>query len=221
MSNTLKSRVASLLKDTFVWDLRERKRDNALVAAWLQAGKPVPPPEFVKRVTLGEYAAAFGLKTFIETGTFMGGSLYALKRRFNDLYSIELSPELAAQAIKRFRKAPHIHILQGDSAAVLPQLLSEISTPCLFWLDGHFSGGITARADMDTPIVKELLTVFGHPCKTHVILIDDARLFDGTHDYPTIDGLRDLVAKERPDYEFSLVNDIIRIHLPKAVRTTY
>jgi hypothetical protein len=202
-------------------DLRESRCSRMSVAAWQQDGKPVPPPDLVKRVTLADFGAAFHLDTFIETGTLFGSSLYALKRRFKTLYSIELSTELAEKARHRFRSSPHIHILQGDSGAVLPELLEKITTPCLFWLDGHYSGGITARSDLDTPILKELQTILDHPCKEHVILIDDARMFDGTHDYPTIETLRQMFAAQRPHYEFSVANDSIRIYPSKSIKTTY
>jgi hypothetical protein len=221
MLANLKSYLRHLLKDTAVWDYRQHKKDLAEVEAWKQAGRPVPPPEFVKRVTLADYGAAFGIDTLIETGTFLGGALYALKDRFKTLYSVELSTDLAVKARHRFRHYPHIHILNGDSGALLPQILSSVSGPCLFWLDGHYSGGFTALASLETPILAELRTIFDHQIKNHVMLIDDARLFDGTHDYPTIEELRVLTAQERPDYDFSVVNDIIRIHPRANVKTTY
>ncbi len=210
-----------LLKDSFIWHLRENRRQQALVNCWQKLGKPIPPPEYVKRTTLADYGSAFGLEILVETGTFLGDAIHHLKRRFKAIYSIELSQNLADLAQRRFRALPHIHILQGDSAQVLPSIMSGISTPCLFWLDGHYSGGITAQADVDTPILKELRTIFDHPCKDHVILIDDARHFDGTHDYPTIDGLRELCAKERPQQDFSVANDMIRIHPSRKVKTIF
>ena len=221
MLTTLKRQLRNVLFDTFLWDFRESGKTNTEIAAWLAAGKPVPPPSGVKYATLADYGAAFGLETLIETGTLHGGAIYALKNRFKKLYSIELSRELAATAQHRFHSHPHIKILQGDSGQLLPQLLSGVSQPCLFWLDGHYSGGVTAQGDLDTPILKEMRTIFDHPCNDHVILIDDARLFDGTDDYPTIDGLRALCEAERPDYNFSVVNDMIRIHPVRPVKTTY
>lgn len=95
--------------------------------------------------------------------------------------------------------------------------MCDVTAPCLFWLDGHYSGGGTAQAHLDTPIIQELGTIFDHPVSTHVILIDDARLFDGTHDYPTIEQLRKFFAEKRPQYHFSVVNDIIRAHPPGTI----
>lgn len=221
MLTTSKRLLRKVFYDTFVLDLRERSRTKTAIAAWMAAGKPVPPPHGVKIATLAEYGSAFNLEILIETGTFQGDAIYGLKSRFKKVYSIELSSELAAKAQHRFRSNPHIQILQGDSGQLLSQVLSGISQPCLFWLDGHYSGGPTAQGDMDTPILKELRTVLDHPCKDHVILIDDARLFDGTKDYPTIDDLHVLCEARRPDYDFSVANDIIRIHPARPVKTTY
>ena len=85
--------------------------------------------------------------------------------------------------------------------------------PAVFWLDGHFSAGPTARADLDTPIVEELEAVLTHDRDDHVVLIDDARLF-GTGDYPTIDQVRAQVARHRPHWQVDVHTDIIRAHRP-------
>ena len=95
---------------------------------------------------------------------------------------------------------------------MLKQVLGGIAERTVFWLDGHYSGGFTARAALDTPVVKELGTIFSHRVKDHVILIEDARLFNGTDDYPTIEELTALVHRFRPDYEISVRHDAIRAH---------
>lgn len=196
-------------------------KDNLAMNAWLKAGKPAPPPQAVKRRIMARYAAAFGATTFIETGTYFGDMDYAVKDMFQSIVSIELSEDLWRRAVNRFRAYPHIQMLQGDSGQVLPQVLSRISSNCLFWLDGHYSGGITAKGNFDTPIAKELKTIFDHKVKDHVILIDDARDFNGTHDYPTLDELRKLVESNRPDYAFSVSSDVIRIHPRRDVQCEY
>ena len=143
---------------------------------------------------------------------------YAVRNAFRTLFTIELNEDLWKRAKNRLRAYPHIQICQGDSCKVLPEILKVISDQaCLFWLDGHYSGGITARGPRETPIVQELTTIFAHRVKDHVILIDDARCFDGTHDFPTLERLHELVEHERPDYAFSVINDVIRIHPPKEV----
>jgi len=221
MNATLKKKLRSLVKDTVVADLRDRIRNNREISRWKAAGMPVPPPETIKRQVLAAYGQAFALNTFIETGTFQGQTPYVLRNRFKSIYSIELSPELAARATERFRNRPHIHILQGDSGELLPALLQSIAEPCLFWLDGHYSGGVTAKGSVDTPILKELDTIFAHRASGHVILIDDARLFNGTGDYPTLQQLEHKFSTAAPAYQFSVRNDIIRAHPPRDVAPAY
>jgi hypothetical protein len=43
-------------------------------------------------------------------------------------------------------------------------------------------------------------------------MIDDARLFNGASDYPTVERVRSLVAQFRPSTAVDVTGDIIRIH---------
>lgn len=89
-------------------------------------------------------------------------------------------------------------------------LLKEISKPTLFWLDGHYSSGITASAETHTPISAELQAILIHSVKEHVILIDDARCFNGTNDYPHLDELLRII-REEGSYSAEVSADIIRL----------
>ena len=169
-----------------------------------------------KHEMLRNFQERFGCTTLIETGTYLGDTTYALANRFRRIYSVELDPALAKLAQKRFIKSPHITIYQGDSGKILPQILQKISERCLFWLDSHYSEGITARGAIDTPIADELTAIFSHPIKNHVVLIDDAREFNGTNGYPTIEKLEEYVRKENQNYIIETEKDIIRIY-PKDV----
>ena len=84
--------------------------------------------------------------------------------------------------------------------------------PCLFWLDGHYSAGITAKGEKETPIWEELEHICDHPIKNHVILIDDASLFVGKNDYPNLDSLQKFVESRFPDNIFEVRDDMIRIY---------
>lgn len=180
------------------------------VLAWRRRGSPLPPPDVFKRATVRAYRKAYGPRVLVETGTFRGDMMFVQQFRFDRLYSIELDPILFQKAAGRFRESPHIRILQGDSGRVLPGLIREIGAPCLFWLDGHYSGGETARGVSDTPVVKELEAILSDP-RDHVILIDDARLFTGKDGYPTLEEIRNLVLNRRKDYSVTMEDDIIRI----------
>lgn len=220
MPLNLKNYSRNVLKDSFVWRLREEARGRRALDRWEASGKPAPPPEYVKRKILSSYARAFGPTIMIETGTYLGDTPFALRNHFQKIFSIELSTDLAERAKKRFRSLPQIQIIQGDSGEILPALLREISVPCLLWLDGHYSAGVTARGNVDTPIMKELETVFAHS-EDHIILIDDARLFTGADDYPTMEALRNLFKERRPGHEFAVINDVIRSHRPQNLPSKY
>ncbi len=212
----VKLRDVLISRYSYVWNLLQGVRDCRELPLWQKAGKPIPPPHVVKQRILSTYASTFGTDTLIETGTYLGQMVYAMRNRFQNILSIELGGDLAKRAKHRFRLYPHIQILQGDSADVLPQILGSISVQSLFWLDGHYSGGFTAKGRTDTPVMREVRTILEHKIKNHIILIDDARCFNGTLDYPTLDELRALIALNRPIYDFSVSNDVIRIH-PKTV----
>jgi hypothetical protein len=125
-----------------------------------------------------------------------------------------LGQELYAEAQRVFAPFPHIHVLQGDSPKVLRDVLSRIEEPCLFWLDAHYSGKGTALADRETPVLGELDCIFSHAVKGHVILIDDARCFNGKNDYPPLAEIKAYVNERRPDQVCEVHNDIIRIYPP-------
>ena len=123
----------------------------------------------------------------------------------------ELNKALANSARARFMKEPKVQILQGDSAIILRKVLNDLNRPAVFWLDGHYSGGITSKGEKDTPILEELKCVLSHPIKNHIILIDDARCFIGEFDYPTLFEIYELVKGVDRNYKVNVKDDIIRI----------
>jgi hypothetical protein len=138
--------------------------------------------------------------------------VYSVKNLFRKIYSIELDSKLCKKANSRFAKYKHITILEGDSSRVLPVILDQIKESCLFWLDGHYSGDITAKGVKDTPISEELGYINQHTIKNHVILIDDAREFKGQNGYPALEELRELILAQDSEITFEVKDDIIRIY---------
>ncbi len=180
---------------------------------WEQEGAIGPMPNLGKQQVVIQYIREFSPDVFIETGTYKGKMVYAVMPYMDQIYSIELSETHYQNARKRFAGYPDIHIYQGQSGEVLPQILKTIDQPCLFWLDAHYSGGSTAKGDMETPIMQEMECILNHPLvEKHVILIDDARCFVGQNDYPSLESLQKLIHEAHPDWIFEVTNDIIRIH---------
>ena len=180
--------------------------------AWVRAGRKGPPPALVKQRTIRSLAKRFGTRQFVETGTYMGWTVEAVRGSFQRVLSIELEPTLAKNAQEKFAADPGITILQGDSAERIADILSDLREPALFWLDGHYSAGVTARGAEDSPIVAELDHIARHPlAKQHVILIDDAREFVGANGYPPLDTIRDWAERTGLHYA-GVQDDMILIH---------
>jgi hypothetical protein len=201
-----------LLQGLKVYDGVRPALDSLENVAWEWRGRPNPPPPVVKQRVVREYGRRFGLHTLIETGTYLGEMVEGTRDAFSQIISIELDDMLWQRARHRFAAHPHIATLHGDSAAVLPQVLNQCREPCLFWLDAHYSGGFTGRGPLDTPIMHELDAIFEHPVRNHVLLIDDARCFNGEHGYPRLADLRAALLARRPDWSFQVENDIMRFH---------
>jgi len=125
------------------------------------------------------------------------------------IVSIELHPELAARARERFRRHPHVTIVEGDSSSVLPPLVSALEAPALFWLDAHFTGPSGARGQVDSPIVTEIDVVRRSRVPGHVVLIDDVRCFEGRDGYPTLARLRELACDGDPEASFTVRDDVV------------
>lgn len=205
LKNALPEKVLSYL---------EAFNRSRVIREWKKEGEPLPPPHAVKQNVILKHKRKFQIEVLVETGTFHGDTIYAQRHNFKRIYSIELDPVLHAAAKVRFKEFGHIQLLQGDSGVIIPELARTIHQPCLFWLDGHYSGGETARGSLETPILNELHGILSTG-QSHIVLIDDARLFIGQNDYPTIDALRNFVFRLRTSYDVSVKWDVIRL-VPKA-----
>jgi len=157
---------------------------------WIENGCTGVAPPPVKRKILMAYLRTFSLTQFIETGTYLGDTLaYIARDKRIQCSSIELADRYFQDARDRFAAYPNVKLFHGDSGALLPDLVRQLKSPALFWLDGHYSGGETARSVLDTPISAELHSILESPVRNHVVLVDDVRCFDGKHGYPFLDEL--------------------------------
>ncbi|MBC2744401.1 MAG: hypothetical protein HGJ93_15505 [Desulfosarcina sp.] len=191
------------------WEVKRRQVKE--LVEWERKGKPLPPPHIVKQRTLQTYAKRFGLKILVETGTYCGDMVEAMKDSFDRIYSIELSKELYENAKGRFKGIKYIELIHGDSGLELRKIINKLNQPALFWLDSHYSAGVTARGDKDTPIYEEMEHILNVPDREHVVIIDDARLFGTDPAYPSMGELSDFIRSKRPDTDIVVQDDSIRI----------
>jgi len=201
----------NLLKKIIPKEIRSKLRIQQRALKWYLNGKKTLPPGSIKRRMIKKIAKKNGINIFVETGTAGGATVEYVSKLFDKIISIEVYEPLARAAQKKFARFDHIKIMYGDSGDVLPDILEGIKEPVLFWLDGHYSGEGTGKGVSETPITKELVAIFHHPIKNHIILIDDSRCFDGTNDYPKIEELKDFIKQENPNFNIEIKNDIIII----------
>ncbi|MGO8684405.1 MAG: hypothetical protein ACLQUT_07505, partial [Thermoleophilia bacterium] len=64
--------------------IQKQKRE---LIEWGRQGKPVPPPHIVKQRTIRSFAERFKLNIFVETGTYYGDMVEAVKGNFSQIYS--------------------------------------------------------------------------------------------------------------------------------------
>lgn len=189
--------------------------EPALILQAALRGQVRPMTEKMKRVTLRHHALRHQLRTFVETGTFRGDTVEFMLPVMDSIHSIELSDELHAAAVERFRGQPKVHLHKGDSGLLLANILAKLDGPALIWLDAHFSGKMTALGEEETPILAELEAVFATSRFPHVVLIDDVRDFENKESYPHLEMVRRLA--EAHGYSYECRFDLIRL-LPRKKR---
>ncbi|HEX5104366.1 MAG TPA: hypothetical protein VFV87_11175 [Pirellulaceae bacterium] len=173
-----------------------------------------PPEELV--LHLRDQAA---VSTFVETGTFQGRTTRWAARHFQRVHTIEREPALHEAAKLRLEPYQHVTCHLGHSREVLAGLAPSLTTPCLFWLDAHWSGGVTAGNDDECPLLEEIAEIDRHN-QQHLLLIDDARLFlapppppHRPESWPSIDAVcRALLARGEA---YVCVHDDVILRVPR------
>lgn len=168
----------------------------------------------------------FGINNFIETGTYMGATTAIAAQVFSNVHSIELSENLYNRAVEMFKNNKNVTLHLGDSAQVLPVISPKLKEKSLYWLDGHFSGGITALGNQTCPALIEIEAVKG--VKDAIILIDDVRLFGtkyqnktfyGDRSYPLLEtAVRQLIGYE---FQIKIVGDILVAFKKEYINLTF
>ena len=165
--------------------------------------------------SMGEYDEN---NIFVETVTFRGGTIKKVLGKVKEIHSIELSKTLYKQCVETFKNNKNVHLYHGASEYELPKVLKKIKERCVFWLDSHYSRGITALGEKECPLLEELDAIANHHIKNHIILIDDTRHFgyvgkSGWQDITT-EKVKEKIININPDYIFTTIdgeipNDIL------------
>jgi hypothetical protein len=170
----------------------------------------MPPAELMLRVR-----DQLGIECFIETGTYRGNTSAWAAAHFPRVVTFERSDQLYRQAVHAHGHTQNIDFNLGDSREGLRRLVPSLEGPSLFWLDGHWSGGVTYGQDDECPLMEELAAITISP-HAHAILIDDARLFESApprpHDptqWPPIDCVIETLASRPERPTIAIIEDVI------------
>ncbi|MBL7998372.1 MAG: hypothetical protein JNL32_07020 [Candidatus Kapabacteria bacterium] len=213
MKQFIKSKIRKYIPNSLL-RLRNKFLFKQEYREWLASNgtwsPDLPAPHIVKQQTIAAYKDQHQCTTLVETGTYFGEMVEVQMKTFDNVISIELSPQLAREAQQRFRNNRNVEIVIGDSATSMPVVAQRLTGRTVFWLDGHYSDGVTAKGASDCPVYEELDAIFKYNTLRHVILIDDARYFTGRGDYPTIDELTSYIGSKDLTYNVTVKDDIIR-----------
>lgn len=199
----------------FLLKKRKEKYLASLIANWRNNSEKGAPPHIIKQLHIKNLRTQLNLHVLVETGTYLGEMVKAQAKEFKKIITIEVSESIYKKTSAELAHLTHVEFILGDSGQVLQELVKKLTEPTLFWLDGHYSGGVTSKGELNTPIYKELHSIFNSNFE-HSILIDDARDFKGTDDYPTIEELKNFVLKYKPSCFFTVKDNLIFI-LPKQI----
>jgi hypothetical protein len=176
---------------------------------WILRGRPERSPHLLKQKVVREYGERFALRTLVETGTYYGEMVAAMKRRFDRIYSIEFAPELAERAQRKFAGEGHIKILCGDSRVVIPEILAQLNAPALFWLDGGYFMWSGKESDRQR-LSAELEMILSHRFP-HIVLLDDARGLTGRNGIPTVGDIKAFIEDKFSTRQVRVEHDILRV----------
>ncbi|MFN3076003.1 MAG: hypothetical protein ABT940_03805 [Alphaproteobacteria bacterium] len=193
------------------------RSDADQILEWTLSQEPsVSPPHALKGISLIHCMRKRGYDTLVETGTHLGAMPDIVSRFGYRVYTIELSLPLYERARDRFANNELVTCIHGDSGVVLPEVVAKLTRPALFWLDGHICGGLTARSDLETPILAEVDWLrrirgerpeFIDGCSFY---IDDVREF-GTGEYPKLSEVLATFETHFPRHVCQIVHDCLRV----------
>lgn len=162
------------------------------------------------------------LQAAVETGTYLGDSAVSLAQHFDRVWTIEVAEHLWSAA-KESHARPNVTFVHGASQDELSGI--DPGGPALYWLDGHWSAGVTGGQDCECPVLQEVRELDKMPnAAASAVLIDDARLFlappGPPHDRSQWPSLIDVidVLREQHDRYVTIIEDVV-VAVPPAART--
>jgi len=170
-----------------------------------------------------DLARLANIRRAVETGTYKAKTARKLSAIFPTVVTIELDVALHAAAVQTLSDLPGVTARQGHSVAVLSDVAGDGAEPTFYFLDGHWSGGVTSGAEDECPVIEELAAIgTGHP--DDCIVIDDAHMFTSAPappmdpaKWPTLLEVFDALRGYRPDHFITLLAGQV-VSVPQSAR---
>lgn len=163
------------------------------------------PHSYLKFMAINQARKATRSVSFVETGTYLGGTAYRCAKVFQKVWTIELDPELARRAGQNLKSLPNVELIQGDAIVELAKIFANRQIrQAIVFLDGHFSGGDTASGTVEEPAIQELEILGRYRDKINGIIIDDFRNFGEEPGHPPKWELLRAIEKHFPRAEFAV-----------------
>ena len=142
---------------------------------WLLYGFDMPLP--AKRIL--DALATIPSATFVETGSYHGSGIhYSHQAGFTKVVSIEPVEEFYELCSKKFAEQitkGSIKLVLGSSEEKLSEVISQIDSPIVYWLDGHFQGADSSAKNC--PLSDEVDSILSRGIfPSDVVMVDDIRL---------------------------------------------
>ena len=177
------------------------------------------------RQALVELAHIVDARIFVETGTYKGKTTRWAAQQFDIVHTVEKAAPFFDRYHEELEQLGNVHTYFGDSRDVLSAIVDELEDDsAVFWLDGHWSGGLTAGSDDECPLLDEL-DIIKHR-RNDIIMIDDARLFLAAppegfdpNQWPSIFDIAKVMGDNISDYAIEIFHDTIFLG-PKSPTVT-
>jgi hypothetical protein len=171
------------------------------------------PHSFSKVRQIKALARRTNSRVFVEAGTFLGNTAMRCSSAFEKVITIELDAKLFQQAKNYLSRRANVLCLEGDALKILPTVLEKSDVAdALIFLDGHFSGGVTAHGDLAEPACEEIALLARYKSKINAIVVDDFRCFGRDKGWPKKSLLLEAVENSFGDeFDFTIHMDQLLI----------
>jgi hypothetical protein len=120
------------------------------------------------------------IDNFVETGTYKADTAIAAAKHFKHVYTIEIFEPLYTDGILRASNEgiSNIVFLLGDSLEQLKNVVPDVLSGAVFFIDAHISGGDSSWNNVNrVPLMEELDIILSHKIGPSVFIFDDLRLW--------------------------------------------